>query len=254
MKGKSGLIFILSWFSEVGLFIFFVSKPIFAWQIFVISMVLLFSITYLLVGRSSLKASLISFLIFPVITCIAMYLAATLPSDKNLVYLIGVFASYLVSYYFMLVNSFITNRATYKIGSLENFSSYASLAVVLLLCLSFFGFNAFLDSPYWLSMPALMIGLISVFYYFFWSNKISWSDFRLPLAISALITTQLAFSISELPFDYFTSAVLLVVIIYATINTLRLDLQDKLTIGKIKHYFAFVTLSFVIIYLSAQWL
>lgn len=192
--------------------------------------------------------------IFPSVASIALFSALTVLSDNYFFRLAVLSIAWLVSSYWRKAYLFFHEPRKYRLGSLEYLADYGNILVIFLLSISFFGFRDYLDMSFLILSSGLAFLLSLLFYYFFWSNKLPFGTFWPYLLVSVLVLSQLAWAISLLPFTFINSSILLTVLFYSASHLQKLHLQAKLTNEKIRHYIAFVTVTFIIIFLSARWL
>jgi hypothetical protein len=192
--------------------------------------------------------------IFPTVASISLFSALTVLSQNYFFQLAILAIAWLISSYWRKAYLFFHEPRKYRLGSLEYLADYGNILTVFLLSISFYGFRDYLDTSFWLLSSGLAFILCLQFYYFFWSNKLPLRAFLPYLLVSVVALSQLAWAISLLPFTFMNSAILFTVLFYATSHLQKLHLQAKLTNEKIRHYIAFVTLTFIIIFLSARWL
>lgn len=192
--------------------------------------------------------------IFPSLAATALIAALTVLSRDNFFQFTIFVIAWLISTYWKKAYLFFHEPKRYKLGSLEYLADYGNIFVVFLVSISYYGFRDYLNTSFWLLAPGLAVTLALVFYNFFWSNKLPFKLFWPYLTAGVLILGELAWTISLLPFTFINTAILLTVCYYSITHLQKLHLQAKITSEKIRHYLAFITLTFIIIFLSARWL
>jgi hypothetical protein len=192
--------------------------------------------------------------IFPSVASVSLLSALTVLSENNFFRLAILAVTWLIASYWRKAYLFFHEPRRYRLGSLEYLADYGNILIIFFLSISFYGFRDYLDTPFWILSSALAALLGFLFYYFFWSNKLPFRASWPYLLVSVAVLSQLAWAISLLPFTFMNSSILFAVLFYAVSHLQKLHLQAKLTNEKIRHYIAFVTLTFIIIFLSARWL
>lgn len=231
-----------------------INSPTSIFQILAFLLALFSGEAILIAKNTQIKDRWWNIAIFPCVASTSLILAITVLTDSRLIQIFSLAIAWLISTFLQKAYLFFREPRKYKLGSLEYLATYGNIFVFFLLSLSFYGFRDYLETSFWLLFAVLVLMLAMIFYHFFWSNKLEFAIFWPYLALSIVIIGQIAWAISLLPFTYANSAVLLTVSFYTIVHLQKLHLQAKLTNEKIRHYLAFITLTFIIIFLSARWL
>lgn len=248
------IVFALNFFVQLGSIWLFIKYPHFFLYVLAFLVMSFCLESVLMLKNSPVRDNWWNLAIFPSIASVALISALTVFSNADFIQYAALVVAWLTSSYWRKVYLFLHEPRKYRLGSLEYLADYGSILVFFLVAISFFGLRDYLDAPFWILVTALAILLLLIFYYYFWSNKLVLKAFWQYLLASVTILCQLAWSIALLPFTYINSAILLTVAFYSIMHLQKLHLQAKLTNEKIRHYFAFTTLTFIIIFLSARWL
>lgn len=248
------IIFIGAFLSLYSGFYAYTLYPGYIWHFFGASVLFSGVSVFALIKQSGALKAFWPFISFPVLTLVTLYSASTLPTNAKLLNFMGIVAIFLIAHYLKLLYIFVLKTSSYRIGTLENFAVYANLIVFFLLSLSLFGYNAYLDTASYLALPIFSLLSALILNQFFWAHKFPLAKTLVYLATTVIIMTETAYALALLPFDFFSCAVLLTLVFYSVINLQKIELQDKLTPEKIRHYLALTAVGFILIYLTAQWL
>jgi hypothetical protein len=111
-----------------------------------------------------------------------------------------------------------------------------------------------INAPVYLLMIFMLLAIFLVVYQVFWANNIDKKKALLYILISALLLTELAWSVSFLSLNYFVLALILAVSYYTLIGLLRFHLLNKLNKTLVKVYLSFGILAIVLVLLTSRWL
>ncbi len=253
MKDLRNYIFILSFAVLQAVYIFFTNNIDYLTSSFALSISLAVILTAAIVRKNKQISDTISFYVFPLLSISALFTSSTLV-DPVYIHLLGVAVILLISFYFKQVYIYHYKMKEYKLGVLENFSNYANLIIFVLFTASMYGFRTELDTPSWQIIGAVLVFSSFSIHQLFWANKIEVSKSLTTLIITALVITELAWAISTLPFDYLSASILLSVAYYSLTNLAKSSLLETLESSKIKYYLSFLSVSYILIFLSVRWL
>lgn len=210
--------------------------------------------SFIIIRKSKINDSWWKLAIFPCVSAIALLLSLTVLADYYFIQILSLATSALISTYWKKVYLFFHEPRRYRLGSLEYLADYGNIYAFFLISISFFGFRNYLETSFWFLIPSIIMLTALQLYNFYWSIKLQFTVFWPYLAVSTLIVCQIIWAISLLPFTFIDSALLITVFYYCLTHLQKLHLQAKLTSEKIRYYLVFISLSFILIFLSARWL
>jgi len=231
---------------------FFYPKLIFLSGVLVI--LLLFFSFWQFCRHSAIDKEWWNYLILPALVSCSVIAYSVFLSIKPVIQLLFIFNLVFLYFYLRYVYYYLLDHPSYQAFSIENISSYVDWLGFFLAAAVIYGLQSFLNWPtFWLILAMAAVAAMLV-YQIIWVNKV---DFKVGLPyilISCLILTELAWSISFLPFNYNIAGLLLAICFYLIIGLVKNHLLDKLDASKVKMYLILGGASLFIILFTAKWL
>lgn len=233
-------------------FYFFWPKMVFVFGLF-FYLFIFFSIRQF-IKKSSQKASLFNFFLFPFVSFALVIAFSALLSNKILVHLVFLLESVLIYIYFKSIYYKLLNSEKYIKGHLENFSSYANFILFYFLSSVIYGYQVYLGINFSLLLFFFLFMSALIIYQVFWANNLYSKEniFFIFLIIFCLL--EMSWVISFMSLSSYILGFLLSVCYYIIIGLSRFFLLDKINKKIIKSYLILGFSSIIIVLLTARWI
>lgn len=204
--------------------------------------------------KSSLGKKWFFHAFLPLLFFLSLSLGTTILINHWLIQFIFLFVAIFLTRYFAMLYNFWVKNDLKQIDRLPNFSLSAGLLIIFFSVFYIFSLQVFINWSLGRLFLLSAVTAILVIYHNWRSCQLNFRVNFLAFLTAGLLLSEVLLILLFWPFSYHFLALIAVLSYYLLINYFRLSLGAEMEKGKLKFYFIFSALAFLILILSTRWL
>lgn len=191
--------------------------------------------------------------VLPLLLYLAVCNFILILSPGILRHIVAVFFALACYAYFENLFLFYFNRISYQVNSLENTATFYNLMIFFLVVLNLNAINSLLNYYLW-ALILLLLGItFLILIQLFWILKINMPIRWVYILVILVIVMEFFWAISFLPINFYVAAMILTIIYYFILGTLRAKIVQELDKKILLRYIIISILLIIIILLTSHW-
>ncbi|MCX6740490.1 MAG: hypothetical protein NTZ49_04655 [Candidatus Parcubacteria bacterium] len=191
--------------------------------------------------------------ILPLLLYLAVCNFILILSPGILRHLVAVLFALITYAYFENLFLFYYNRSSYQVNSLENTASFYNLMIFFLIVLDLNAINSLLNYYLWLLILILLAITFLILVQLFWILKINKPIRWVYVLVILVMVMEFFWAISFLPINFYVAAMILTIIYYFVLGTLRAKIVQGLDKKILLRYIIISILLIIVILLTSHW-
>lgn len=243
----------------VPLLAFLLSEAYFFWPRFIYAAAVLAVLSFVFLARQFARAGNLyhdryNFMILPSVFHVGLLAFSTTVSGAVLVQALLVFGLVFLYLYFRTLFVLTQRPESYRAETLGNLSSYGNFLAIFFIATLLYSLQSFLNIQVWIMIMLLLLSIVLAVYQILWVNGVNRRIAYFYVLLAGLALSELAWSISFLPLNYFVSGLIFSIYYYMLIGMIRFYLLNQLNAKLVKIYLLFGILSIGAVMMTAHWL